>query len=458
MISSGSDRGNGSWLRSAGIAAFSLLLPACATYHPLPLDQTPHLSSSIGTLRAAPSKLHPLSIAEVDRLVLANNPDLVAARSQLGVSRAQVELAGILPNPQVSASYPFLISGPGLADSYSAGLTQDIRSLVTYRANVASAQADAEKVNASLLWQEWQTLGQARLLVVQIVEGERLKQFIKQTREALVAKYELTKKAISEGNATVATLSPDLVAVGDIEKSEADLERQLTGWRHQLNALVGLAPEISLPLDRTILLPAVSTSAVKADLATLAERRPDLVALRFGYASSEAKLRAAVLSQFPNLSIGLTGGRDTSFVGTLGPQANFELPIFDRNQGNIAVAGATRKQLADEYSARLTAAVGEVRSLLAERTVVRRQLAALQPRLGEARSIAASAKDAFAAGNLDERSYVDILTARLSREQEAISLEQTTLEAEVSLATVIGAGMPRVTLPASATVPGGATG
>ncbi len=433
--------------RTAVVVASLMLLSGCASYAPHALNQKVALSGDIAELRSAPPRFHALSMAEVDRLVLANDPDLVAARQQLGVSRAQIELAGILPNPQASASYPFLVSGPGVTDSFSAGFTQDLKSLVTYSSRVASARAVGAQVNASLLWQEWQTLGKARLLYVQIVEGRRLEAVVEQTRSALVAKYERTKRAIDQGNATIATLSPDLVAVGDIEKTRNDLVRQLAGWTRQLNALLGLQPDVRIALRTKIVLPAVSKSRVLAELHSLPNRRPDLIALRFGYASAEEKLRAAVLSQFPNLAIGLTGGRDTSFVGTLGPQASFELPIFDRNQGNIAVASATRAQLAAEYSARLAAAVGEIRSLLAARTLAGEQLIGLRPRLDEARSIASSARQALEAGNLDERSYVDLLTARLSREQEAISLEQTVLETEINLGTVLGAGMPQVIVP-----------
>ena len=43
-----------------------------------------------------------------------------------------------------------------------------------------------------------------------------------------------------------------------------------------------------------------------------------------------------------------------------------ELPVFNHNQGNIAIETATRQQLHDEYAARLTAADGQVRAMLAE--------------------------------------------------------------------------------------------
>lgn len=434
-----------SCLLGAKLALCILPLCACATYERSPAPERVQLARSVADMGVSPHSR--LSMPDIDSLVLSNNPDLIAARLQLGVAAAQVKQAGILPNPQVSTSYPFLISGPGSFNSFTAGLSQDVKSLITYTAKVGAARADGLKVNASLIWQEWQTLGKARLLFVQIVEGERLASLMGEARAVLSERYRLTSRALGEGNATIATLSPDLVALGDIEKVRADLERQQVVRKHQLNALIGLAPEARLPLARSIVLPPIASARVRAELASLSDRRPDLIALQFGLASSEEKLRGAILGQFPNLSLGLTGGSDTSAVGTLGPQATVDLPLFDRNQGNIAIDRATRAQLTAEYAARLTAAEGEVRSLLIERSTVLSQIRALQPRIAEARDIAAKAAEALSSRNLDERSYVDLLNARLAREQEGIALEQTAQEAEISLATLLGLGMPPVSIP-----------
>jgi len=255
--------------------------------------------------------------------------------------------------------------------------------------------------------------------------------------------YQLTEQAIRQGNATLATLSPDLLAVGDVRKVQDDLERLQLSRRQQLNALLGLAPNVSLPLAANIKVPSVDAAAIRRGLADLADRRPDLIALQFGYRSQDAKLRAAILGQFPNLIVGVTGGRDTTQVYSVGPQASVDLPIFNRNQGFIAIEDATRRRLSAEFSARVTAATGEVEALLAQQVLLARQLAELRPRLEEAQKIAERVEQAFKAGNFDERSYVDIAVARLSREQELIGLEQALLDGQVALATLIGAGLPK---------------
>ena len=73
-------------------------------------------------------------------------------------------------------------------------------------------------------------------------------------------------------------------------------------------------------------------------LRDLAARRPDLLALRAGYEAEDQKLIQAIIEQFPKLNIGATYARDTTDVRTITPAVTIALPIFDRNQGNIAVA------------------------------------------------------------------------------------------------------------------------
>lgn len=430
-------------LKQAGAVALAVGLGACTAYHEEPLSGASMLRTSVASLQGLSAGTRVISVAQIDRLVLANNPDLVAARTQLGVAQAQVLQARLLPDPQVTGAYPFLVGGPGTVDAFSAGLNQDVRSLVTLSARTEGAEASAAQINASLLWQEWQVIGRARLLVIDLIEGERLQSVLNRSHATLNERYRLTEQAIRDGNATLATLSPDILAVGDVRKVQDDLERLQLSRRHQLNALLGLAPNVNLPLSSNVAVPSLDPSAVRRNLADLADRRPDLIALQFGYRSQDAKLRAAILGQFPNLIVGVIGGRDATSIFTVGPQATVDLPIFNRNQGFIAIEAATRRQLGAEFTARVTAAAGEIEALLAQQVVLTRQRAAVVSRLEEARTIAERVEKAFKAGNFDERSYVDIAVARLSREQELIGLEQALLDGQVALATLIGAGMPK---------------
>jgi len=118
-------------------------------------------------------------------------------------------------------------------------------------------------------------------------------------------------------------------------------------------------------------------------------------------------VRATIVAQFPNLIIGITGGSDNSEVRNLGPQISLELPLFDRNQGNIAIERATRQKLHDEYAARLAATDAQVRAMVSEITLLTTQLNIAERDAVAIRRAGAAATTEFDDGNLDERSYID---------------------------------------------------
>jgi outer membrane protein TolC len=430
------------------VAALVLgLMAGCATYAPLPLNKSATLKDRTEELNHDAHPLPPqLGMNDIALLVLRNNPDLVAARAQRGLAQAQVLAAGIPPNPSLSGSYGFVLGGPGTTAALAAGLSQDLKSLVTLSSRRASAAHAAREVDARLLWQEWQTIARARLLALDLVEGEKLRRVLEQNAAQLQDLLTRNRDALAQGDTTLIALVPDLSAVSSSRRQLDDLQRQQETRRRDLNVLLGLSPLAALPLSESMDLPVVDASEVEQALASLADRRPDLVALQLGYQSQEEKVRGAILAQFPMLSLGITGGHDNTNVRTLGPQITIDLPIFNRNQGNIAVETATRQQLHDEFTARLTTAKAQVRSLLADMALLQNQLVAKQPRLTELEQTAARAQSAYQTGDLDERTYVDVLSARSAKQQEILAIEQTLLEQQIAVVTLIGAGMPPVAI------------
>ncbi|WP_449424040.1 hypothetical protein [Rhodanobacter lindaniclasticus] len=81
---------------------------------------------------------------------------------------------------------------------------------------------------------------------------------------------------------------------------------------------------------------------MQAALYYLPWRRPDLLALQAGYQSQQAKLRRAILAQFPALTIGFNTARDTSAVYTHG----LSIGITGR-PCSTAIAATSRSQLGD---------------------------------------------------------------------------------------------------------------
>ncbi len=429
-----------------------VLLQGCQTYAPLLLNWQARLADHLSDLEFG-SAPQPLSIDTVSLLAATNNPDLRAARAERGIAAAQVLQAGILPNPSLGGSYAFLLGGPGTSAAFTASLTEDVKSLVTLSARRHSASAAAQQVDASVLWQEWQTIGKARLLFVDIVEGDQQHRLLEKTGGVLEARLAGEQQALAQGNATLTDVVPALTAVADLKKQLDDLDRQQETRRRDLDMLLGLAPEVPLPLDGQPNLPPIDPAAVTAILPTLGDRRPDLIALQLGYRSEEEKLRAAILAQFPALVFGGAGGRDTTDVLSAGPQITMDLPIFDRNQGNIAIETATRQKLHDEFTARLATGKGEVKSMLADAALIAQQIETVQKQISELQKAATQAESAYRAGNLDARSYVDMIVGALAKDQELVTLELLRLEQQVAIATLVGAGMPPAAMPQTEALP-----
>ncbi len=428
-------------LRTSAAVALALLASACASYHPLPLPTVP---TQIQAQAQTPVPAGPLSADQIAVLVLRDNPDLMAARRQKGVAQAQLLQAGLLPDPSFSGALLPLLAGPGDTLQWSAVVQEDLRALITLKARKQGAQAAARQVDAQLLWQEWQAVGQARLLCAQITAGDRALKVLVDTRDLLAERARRLQGALEQGNATLAVSAPDLAALQAARGQVDALERQQLQRRHQLNAMLDREPDAPLELAETSAAPEPDLAAIDVQAAGIAKRRPDLIALRLGYQAQETRTRQAILMQFPALSLGPGGGSDNSNVRNLGPEFTATVPIFDRNRGDIALQRATREQLRAEYQARLDQAYAQARAAVTELRQAQRQLAVLRTDLPGVRRAADQAASALHAGALDELGYVDLVSARLSKEAEIITLEQTVQEQEVALAVLTGAGLPSI--------------
>lgn len=419
--------------------ALLCLIAGCAHYAPAPLASAPPLAASVAELPA-----HPLGPDGIAALAVARNPDLVATRAKRGVAAAQSVAAGVLPNPSVSGAILPLISGVGTVPAWSFGLTQDIKALLVYRPKVRAARDAAAQVDAELLWQEWQVAAQARQLATDLIVREQGRPLLNEAFALLRTRYTVTQQALAARNATLVTASPSVVGYQDARAKLQALDQLQLQTRHKLNALLGVAPDVVVPLAATVPTVSLDTTAVRAALPGLADRRPDLLALRLGYASQDEGLRAAILAQFPDFVLGGSVASDNSKVVNGGPNVTIGVPVFDRNQGNIAVARATREQLRAEYAARLAATTGEVGALLSEMDQLRAQLAVVERDLPAARATAARASAAFGRSLLDERAYVDLITARFAKEQEVLALQLDLIDRQIAIEALTGAGLPAV--------------
>lgn len=418
------------------LAAVAVLagLAGCASYRAAPLSQRPDLGTTLGdidvTIPAA--ALHdaarriditrPLTVDEIGLLAILNDPELKSERGEIDAAGAGLVQATILPNPSASFSYGQLISGPGTASSIAASLAQDIVPIITRGARVGSAKAHLHQVDADQLWREWQVAQKSRQLALDIAYADRSIALTEHEASLIAAATALVEKAVAAGNLTLTAVSPLLSVTAAAEQSLMTLRlERLKNWQ-ALDALLGLVPSVRFAIVTPQFAPLPST--VDPLIANLAERRPDLAALRLGYVSAEEDVRAAILGQFPALSIGGNYGSDTTAVVSAGPSFTFSLPIFDRNQGNIAKAQATRRLLREQYQAQLDTAVATIHALLAQISRLSGDLAQARSAAQAAESLAVTTRQAYAEGNLDQRSLTDYETTALERALQIVAIER----------------------------------
>lgn len=173
-------------------------------------------------------------------------------------------------------------------------------------------------------------------------------------------------------------------------------------------------------------------------MADVEKHRPDLLALQLGKQSQDARLRAAILGRFPAVTLGVQQARDTGNIETRGVTMTFSLPVFDRNQGNVASETVTRQQLANEYTLRIATAQSEVAKALTDLRLIRLQLDATEKAL-DARVRLSQALDAAYRGGGMEAAVVyparaDVTTSR----SDFLKLQMALAEAASALALATG--------------------
>lgn len=436
--------------RLAPIVGILLSVAGCARYSARPLPVTGDLLSSVPAVTAdnlqktmpglAP---HPfdatgaLDMTQVATVAVLLNPDLAAARAAEGVARAQAFSAGLLPDPQVSLSVDhYTGDAPIFTDAYGLGLNYDVAQFVTRGASIESARARADQVNLNVLWQEWQVIEQSRQSYVELSILDRKLQYLESVQHIYAQRYKESSAALTRGDLPLDVVGTDLTALLDINTQINQMRQQRDQARHDLNALLGLDPNVTLKLAPLPACSPMPPSTITTALASIGRRRPDLLALQAGYRSQEAEVRRAILAQFPSVSLGVNNARDTSNVHTVGLGITLTLPFLNANRGDIAVQRATREQLRREYLARLDQARSQVDLLRNKEQYIRDRMAELDEYLPTLKVMVEKARKAYRSGDIAALSYINMENTMLQKRLERVDLDRDMCTARIMLDTL----------------------
>ncbi len=440
--------------RTRGLAAVSLafvVLGGCVSYRSAELPDRPRPDPSTTELALAGARLDyprlgpvdidlsgPLSARQLGVIAVIANPDLRAQRARLGVAEAQVFEAGLLPDPQFSFSLDRPASAPGLVDAIAGGLGFDTSSLYTRPLRQRTARASRDQVRLDVAWLEWQAAGQARLLGARIGGLETVRGLAFEAARAADDALDRTLRAVARGDLSANDLEARRIAAADAGDRARSAERDLQAARFALNAALGLSPDAVVALIDPPL-----SHFPAPDPETLVERayrqRLDLAALSAGYDVQDANLRLALLQQYPRLNLSLNAARDTGAVRTNGVAIGFDLPLWNRNRGAIAVQDATREQLRAEYEARLFSTRSEITTLIAAYRIGLRQRDALEGQVAPLRQTVEAFERAGARGDIARVTAETARQALTDKEIALAVLDQALSEQWVALELASGA-------------------
>lgn len=345
-----------------------LLASGCATYQPAPLMPREELSR-LSALRvpevvvvheesAAPEPERRielsdgLSEAEAVAVALSLNPELAARRASIGETRALLIGAGLFPNPEVGVGFRQGISGtPGF--TVDAELLFELLRLGERRGQKAVASARIDEARASLLVEEYELATRVRAQVLSVLAQEHVASLLEEELSIRERASALVVRQRDVGEANELDVSAASLEAADLRRELRQTRAELGTTRLELNRLMGLPPTVSVTLTesgqplRVAVLDDLSDEALTERLLA---GRLELRAKEAEYERTERELKLAVLRQYPRLRLGPGFSHEGEDENYLGVGASIELPLFDRNQGEIAERSAERDRVRAEYT------------------------------------------------------------------------------------------------------------
>jgi outer membrane protein, heavy metal efflux system len=286
---------------------------------------------------------------------LEKNLSLLAERVNISIAEARLITARLRPNPVLSAGGDHLdLLGTGFNEINNAGPAEfNVRTDFT----IERARKRSSRIAVAQ-----HALGVAELEFLNAVRGLRLEvqsAFV----EALLARHrvELARQNLEALNRIV-EVNQVRWRAGDV--AEVELIRSRVAALQQANALRRAELDLRTVLIRLQTLMGRARPAPDFDvlgelrretrvapleewLKIALENRPDLLALRRAVQRSAAELQLELARSKPDLTLGSEYRRQQGLAGTgnmLGFFVEIPLPVFDRNQGEIARAREELRQ------------------------------------------------------------------------------------------------------------------
>ena len=329
---------------------FMLTVPARSQQPTASPQQTPFNLSS--TEFVTPDGL---TLERLVALGASRRADLMAARQRLAIAEGRLRQARLRLNPTLEAEYgsPRFLGGEAESD-LSVGVSQVFELGGKRSRRVAVAELEVNQIKAEIAALERELVIGIRTAYTNAIAAARQLDVLERLIDANEQLVRATQARLNEGD--VAPLDLNLVRVeNDRMKVQAiqarsDLDTQLLQMRTLIGADIAEPLRIAPQPDRPPRFDARLTELTEIAL----RDRADLRAARIGEELGTARINLARANAVPNVEASVRYSRSKEIVELPGPVngidrivdqgreltfgVSVDLPIFNRNQGEIAAA------------------------------------------------------------------------------------------------------------------------
>jgi cobalt-zinc-cadmium efflux system outer membrane protein len=367
-----------------------LVLTSCTMqeYRPTPVPAFLHeaVPVALATSNATPPKIssaegHSTEAREYTldaaiRQALEADPQIRAGFETVRQAEADLITAGLLPNPDVSTDLlmmpwgksfrPTKQGGPSQTDAF-VGFPIDWFVFGKRAAAIVTAQQGVDVATAQFADLVRLRISETIAAFYDVLEAQEQLELAQEDLDNLSEVERITANRVELGGVGTIELDRIRVSIYSSRREVRSRETLLAAALSRLRAFLGFAADIPVAVrgDLDVMVPATPL-APDAAFSLAEENRPDLIALHRQIAMATAGVEFEERRAYPELKPSF--GYTRQFQKEMGfPDAEswnvalqMTLPVFDRNQGNIAKAKSARTQAELNLNAQLVTLRAEI--------------------------------------------------------------------------------------------------
>lgn len=323
-----------------------------------------------------PTGLQSFTLNAAIKQALDADPQIRAGLESIRQTEGDLITAGLLPNPELLIDDLMMPWGNNFKPTRQGGPTQ-IDAIVSYpidwfifgkrTAAIVAAEKKVDVATAQFANLIRQRISGTIASFYDVLEGQAMLDWARMDLDYFKQLESITAAQIKRGDLAAIELERVQLTLVNSRRELRLRKKILNAAISRLRAYMGFSEQVPITAqgDLTVPTPAKPLTAASA-FALAEENRPDLIALRRQISMASANVKLEQANAYPSIKpgFGYTYQYQTEMAQANASSWNaiviMTVPIFDRNQGNIAKAQSSKVQAQHNLRAQLVSLQAEI--------------------------------------------------------------------------------------------------